>query len=274
VAVDRRDGFQHAAAGDAGAHESETTGASMSIHRVLGGMEETSEGTFGGILASDGVKRDDDSWDIDGIDCTEFLDNPFVDIEHGGPPVAVVERLGPATLSNGVRALAISCRWGPTEIPLIAETQARVRAGLYNTFSAAIDPIECEPIRGTRGVRVLKSTLLGASIVKIPADSQARITQRSFRQGTAAVMQSLPAVSASAIRRALAQVGGLQAQHKPIGLMNVYERTAFEAEQMRRRTMAVWAIGYANDVERREQFSYEQRQADLLQLAPANRRGH
>ncbi len=84
----------------------------MSTQRVLGGMEETSEDTFGGILASDGVKRDSDSWDIDGIDCTEFLDNAFVDLEHEGPPVAAVDRLGKVTLSDGTRALAISCRWG------------------------------------------------------------------------------------------------------------------------------------------------------------------
>jgi hypothetical protein len=248
----------------------------MSTQRVLGGMEETGEGTFGGILASDGVKRDQDSWNIDGIDYQEFMQNPYVDLEHEGPPVAVVERLGPVTLSNGTRALAISCRWGPLEIPAIAEAQARVRARLYNTFSAAIDPIECEPIRGTRGVRVLKSTLLGASIVKLPADSQARITQRSFR-GNAAQLLALPRVPARSIERAMARIDRAQSEQRPVhvGLMSDYQRAAFYREQHAQRTLAVSLAAFANDVERRERehdFSYEQRQADMLRLATTDGR--
>ncbi|MGO9038550.1 MAG: hypothetical protein ACLQKH_11240 [Steroidobacteraceae bacterium] len=235
----------------------------MSTQRVLGGMEETSEDTFGGILASDGVKRDSDSWDIDGIDCTEFLDNAFVDLEHEGPPVAAVDRLGKVTLSDGTRALAISCRWGPTEIPLIAETKARVRAGLYNTFSAALDPIECEPIRGTRGVRVLKSTLLGASIVKLPADPMAKITMRSLYRGNGAAFRALPRIPARSIERAMARIerGQSDQRHVPIGLMSEYERTAFYREQAARRTLAVSLIGCANEAEQRDQ-----RRAELEQL--------
>jgi hypothetical protein len=234
----------------------------MSTQLVLGGLEETGQGTFGGILASDGVKRDGDSWAIDGIDCTEFLENPYIDLEHEGPPCGIVDRLGKVTLSNGARALAISCRWGPLEIPAIAEAQARVRARLYNTFSAAIDPIECEPIRGTRGVRVLKSTLLGASIVKLPADAQARITQRSCR-GNAVLMRALPRVPARALERAMARIerGHQEQRHVPIGLMRDYELAAFYREQHAQRTLAVSLVGFANTVERRDQ-----RQEDLEKL--------
>lgn len=240
--------------------ETETTGAPMSARRTLGALEETSEGTFGGILATSMKARDLDVWDIDAIDCTQFLDNAYVDLEHEGPPVAVVERLGAVTLSNGARALAISCRWGPLEIPLIAETQARVRAGLYNTFSAAIDPIECVPLRdGTGGVLVTKSTLLGASIVKLPADPGARITQRSFR-GNESLMR-LPQVPARSINRVMTRFGQPMSGARPFYQLSESERCAAVAEAHRQRTMTIWALGQASRAEERDE-----RQADLEHL--------
>ena len=53
MAVGRRPGSS--ARAGAGESEAKEASAPMSTQRVLGGMEETSEDTFGGILASVGT---------------------------------------------------------------------------------------------------------------------------------------------------------------------------------------------------------------------------
>jgi hypothetical protein len=219
----------------------------MSLQRFTSALQEIDEDTSGGILCSAGIKRDDEAWDIGGI---SYGDELPVNVEHSPPPVGVFIRIGRVTV-NGMPALAGVWKWGPNEVLRVAETRALVKAGIYNALSAGIIPLERERIDGVS--TVTKADLLEASIVSVPADPLAKITQRSLgRDALGRIFRSLPRVPDGAIERMLDHIRRSHAPSKPVGLMSAHERTAFYAEQARRRTMAVWAAGQASAAEARE----------------------
>jgi hypothetical protein len=186
-------------------------------------------------------------------------------VEHGGPPVAAGENIGNVRVGN-FPALAITWRWGPETIPLVAETTARVRAGVYNCLSASLNPLEVEPIRGTRGVRIVRSELLAASIVKIPADPRAKITQRNFPVDVARLRRSLPRVPSASVARVLDKIGRSHESFRsvPFYMLPPCEQTRLIQAEHSRHCNIVWGLQRAAG---QREYSLEQRRQDLLDLA-------
>jgi HK97 family phage prohead protease len=232
----------------------------------LGPIDQLADDEVAGIAISGGVKRDGDEWVPSGIDLTNYRANPIV-LRNHDPDLVV----GTAVAIGLVNAneIGVRIKFAPPGVSDVAdETRGLVKAGVLRGISAGINPIELEPLDPKQpygAVRLVKAELLEVSFVPIPADSDARVTARSF----AASLRSLPAISGHAIERALAHVGRTRAPQRPIGLLSDYERTRIYAEAQRQRTMAVWALGQANQAEQRERderYSFAQRQADLAHL--------
>jgi HK97 family phage prohead protease len=242
----------------------------MTINRVyLGPVEQVGEDEIAGICVSSGLKRDNAEWVPSGIDLTAFRQNPVILRDHDSSKV-----VGTATqigLVPGGNAIAIRIQFAPLGISPDADVaRGLAKSGALRALSAGIDPIDVEPIRGSGGgVRVLSAELLEVSLVAVPADADALVTARSYRAGPrmGAVLRALPRLSASAIRRALDQVRSSPETDRPVGLMSDFERAAFYREGHARRTLAVSAVRFARDVERRERSGYEARQEDLARLS-------
>jgi hypothetical protein len=129
-------------------------------------------------------------------------------------------------------------------------------------------------------MRVVRAELLEISLVPVPASATALVSARALRTGAAAMLRSLPAISAQAIERALAHAGRASAPQAPIMSLSDSARTAAYAGAWQQRSRATWACGQARQAEARD-YSREQRQAELAQLrgagepqaqAPARRR--
>ncbi len=219
----------------------------MSLTRFVGALEEINQDTSGGIICSAGVKRDGAAWIIEGI---SYGNEMPLNVEHCPPPVGVFTRIGPTTV-NGMPALAGVWKWGPDSVQRVAETRALVKAGVYNALSAGLDPLEREWRDGT--LFITKGELLETSIVSVPADPLAKITQRSCDRGTMTrILRSLPAVPQAAIDRMMDQIRRAHTPSKPVGLMSAYERARVYADAQRSRTMQAWAAGESTKLDARE----------------------
>jgi hypothetical protein len=151
------------------------------------------------------------------------------------------------------------------------EARGLVRAGALKGLSAGINPQEVEPLNdGTRGLRIVKAELLEVSLCAIPASVDAKvIAARSLaaRPASAALLRSMPRIADSAIERAVASVGRARAPGRPLMSYSDSARTALYAAEQRQRTMAAWALAHSGEVQERERYSFEARQADLRALS-------
>jgi HK97 family phage prohead protease len=226
----------------------------MTVRFYTGQLEQLSEDEVAGIAISAGKKRDGDAWEPAGVDLTAFKRNPVILRDHD--PGRVIGTATAIGLTSDGSAIAIKIQFAPPGISAVAdEARGLAKAGILRGISAGVDPIEVEPLRdGTRGVRVISSELLEVSLVAVPADADARITQRSFGSGPgAAMLRALPAISQHAMQTALGQVRRQHEQPTPYHLLSPREKFEFD----RQRTMATWALGQA-----REREDYARRQAE------------
>jgi hypothetical protein len=232
----------------------------MTIQRLYAGqLEQVSEDEVAGVLISAGVKRDGAEWLPSGVALDEYRANPVVLRDHDPSKV-----IGCASAIGLVHcAIAIKIQFAAPGISAVAdEARGLAKAGFLRGLSAGIDPIDVEPIdpRYPReGIRVLTSTLLEASLVAVPADQDALITTRALasRPDVAAMLWSLPAISATAMKRALARIGHQRRRGPPSAQQ--------QWEEERARCIATYSIGQAKHEEERRDFL--QRQADLRALA-------
>ena len=182
----------------------------------LGQAEPLSDDEVAGIAISAGVKRDGDEWVPSGVDLGPFRQNPIICRNHDtNQPVGTASAIG-LTADGDV---GIRIQFAPPGVSAVAdETRGLVKSGVMSALSAGIMPSEVEPLdaRNPRGgVRILRCELLEVSFVAVPADTSARILQRSYRTAAvrAASVRRLPAVTAAALRRASAAFAG-NPQHR------------------------------------------------------------
>jgi HK97 family phage prohead protease len=234
----------------------------------LGPIDQLGDDEIVGVCISGGIKRDGDEWCPGGIDLTNYKANPIV--LRGHNPDYVVGSALAIGLINA-NEIGIRIKFAPPGVSDIAdETRGLVKAGVLSGISAGIDPTEIEPLDPKNpygAMRIVRAELLEVSIVPVPADVDARVTARALasRPGGAALLQSLPALSAAAVQRALRHVGRACAPQMPIMSLSVYDRTAFYAAAHQQRSRAIWACGQARQAEQRG-YSYEARQAELARL--------
>jgi HK97 family phage prohead protease len=234
----------------------------------LGPIDQLADDEIVGIAISGALGRDGNVWVVLGIDLENYRKNPVVLRGHDADcVVGSAVAIGPISSNE----IGVRIKFAPPGVSAIAdETRGLVKAGVLKGISAGVDPQEVEPLdpRDPRGgLRLLRAELLELSVVAIPADVNARVTARSLasRPGGAAMLRSLPSISAGAIEHAFSCVGRVHAPQKPIGLLSDYERARFYAEAQRQRTLAVSALQLAERARERD-YSYAQRQADLASL--------
>jgi len=235
---------------------------------LLGGTQPLGDNEIGVIAASSELARDGHVLVVQGLSLTNYKKNPIVLWNHDpGEPIGACNAVG---IVGGELAARIELS---DASPKAQEIRAFAKGGIVKGVSIGFDPIDAEPLdpaRGSRGgLRITSSELLEISIVSVQADVNASIVARGYkaRQGAVAVLRGLPSLSASAVSTALSQVGRNRSEGKPYYLWSPREK--FEAE--RARCMATWGL-QQGERERERDLSYEQRQADLLQLAPVDGR--
>ena len=171
----------------------------------LGSIEQLADDEVIGVAATSDLARDGDYWNVSGIDLANFCENPVILAGHD--PSAVVGTAVAIGLADP-DTLGVQIRFAPPGASAIADsTRLLVKSGALRGLSCGVDPREWQPVdpREPFGAqRLVSSELLEISIVSIPADTNALITQRAHRS-----LSSLPPVSGSAVRRMLRICGEL-----------------------------------------------------------------
>jgi HK97 family phage prohead protease len=156
-----------------------------------------------GIAITGDLARDGDIWVPSGVDLTNFRANPVVLRQHD--PDQVVGTVTAIGLLDTENAIGVRIQFAPPGASAIAdETRALAKAGVLRGISAGVDPIRWEPLNPAEPLgawRLLEGELLEISLVSIPADTGALVTQRAHRSH--ASLSSLTPVSGSAVRRML-----------------------------------------------------------------------
>lgn len=234
--------------------------------RFMGNVEALGEREVLIIAASADLARDGHIVEPTGIGLTHYRQNPIVLWSHQPEePVGVCTAIG---IQNG--ALAAKVEFAPEGVSAKAdEVRGLVKSGIVSGVSIGFDPIEAVPLdpsKGSRGgLHIITSELYEISFCSVPVDTNARVEARSFssRPGALAMLRSLPATNARAVRHVLASIA--QPTERPFYQLSPYEQTQAAGEHAR----ATWAIGQARAVERRargEGLSRDERQriaADL-----------
>ncbi len=204
-----------------------------------------------GIAATAELARDGHVVIPAGINLENYRKNPIVLFSHDPEvPIATCSAIGMAG-----KDLAVRFQFPPAGASAAADqTLALVKAGVLRGVSIGFDPTDCEPLdaRRPRGGQLIKECeLLEISIVSVPADTGASITERALTR-SASQIRKLPALPEWAMRRATAQVRNRGAQ----ALLNP--------------TMHVWALLQIEE-DKLKALSFEQRQADKRALQRAGR---
>jgi len=131
-------------------------------------------------LVTPQVARDGHSLLPGGMDLRDYKRNPVVLFSHmHEKPVARCTSIG--LVDGEIRGAAEFPPEGTS--PQADEVCQLVKNSIVNAMSCGFDIVEAEPLdpkKGSRGgLRILRSTLIEASIVACPADTGAMITQRS-----------------------------------------------------------------------------------------------
>jgi HK97 family phage prohead protease len=134
--------------------------------------------TIKAIASTGALARDGSVWDMQGGDLTNFRRNPIVLFMHNqAAPVGTAD-----VLLTGNR-METTITFAPAGVSARAdEVCGLAKAGILKGVSCAITIRECVPIDPTKprgGQRVTKWELLEISIVSVPADASALVTQRA-----------------------------------------------------------------------------------------------
>ena len=238
----------------------------MSVQRLISTATDLGEREIGVIAATDQVARDGHVLEPSGINLSNYRRNPIVLWSHD--PEQPVGACTAVAVEDG--ALAARIQFAPEGTSATAdEICSLVKSGIVKGVSIGFDPLEAEPLDpalGSRGgLRILSSELLEISLVSVGADTGAAVVARSFsaRPGAQALLRGLRSLPSHAVERALARIA--TAPRVPLVRLSAQDQAALD----RRHTRVAWAAGQARDVEQRERYGYEQRQADLHRLSGA-----
>ncbi len=132
------------------------------------------------IAATSQLARDGHVLEPTGMDVSSFLRVGTILFDHdpkipvGVPVAAEINRAGD---------LEVEIEWAPEGVSAKAdEIRGLVKAGILRAGSVGFDPIDTTPLDPSRprgGQHITKSDLLELSIVSVPADTGAIVTQRS-----------------------------------------------------------------------------------------------
>ncbi len=132
------------------------------------------------IAATSQLARDGHVLEPSGMDVSSFLRTGTILFDHDpkipvGVPVAAE--------INGSGDLEVEIEWAPDGVSQKAdEIRGLVKAGILRAGSVGFDPLDTEPLDPKKprgGQHITRSDLLELSIVSVPADTGAVVTQRS-----------------------------------------------------------------------------------------------
>jgi HK97 family phage prohead protease len=129
------------------------------------------------VRASDATQdRVGDILEPAGCDLDDYRANPIVLFSHD--PAHPVGRASLSVTGNALEGVITFAPEGATRKS--DEVCALAKSGVLSGVSVGFEPIECKPIAGG-GVRVTKWNLLEISLVSVPCNVSATITERSYR---------------------------------------------------------------------------------------------
>ena len=205
------------------------------MQRFQNDVAELGDREIGATVCTPQVARDGHILEPAGVDVRNYLKNPVILRNHNvDQPVAMCSALG----LDVHKQLAARIQFPPLGASKLAdETLALVKAGVLSATSIsfrAIDMVPLDPKKPWDGQHILQSELLEISIVSVPADTGAMITERAFRRSAAhaAAFRLLPPVSDTAMRRAAAAVRIVEAHRHQDSADLSFEARQAEAERL------------------------------------------
>lgn len=129
------------------------------------------------ILSNAGVDRDNDTVDPAGWDLTNYKRNPIVLFAHNYSQLPVAKAVQIGVANNALSALV---EFPPVGLYDFADSvYSMVKGGFLNGTSVGFKPIESQFNHARNGTDFLKQELLEFSIVPIPSNPAALVTQRA-----------------------------------------------------------------------------------------------
>jgi HK97 family phage prohead protease len=150
------------------------------------------------VVASDATPdRMGDVLDPNGVQLANYRRNPVVLFGHD--PLQPIARCTIGVEGNAVVATITFPEPGVSEKS--DEVLRLLKAGILSAVSVGFQPLEWEPIRGA-GLRFTKWELLELSVVSVPANPSAVVTERSMRKGSRPVQGDDTEAQLARVRRA------------------------------------------------------------------------
>jgi HK97 family phage prohead protease len=260
----------------------------MRLERFLvGGVEPMGEREIGFIGASSDLARDGHVLVVRNLRIDNFKRFPVMLWNHNPD-----EPIGACTAIDIMGDQLAGRAELSDASPKAQQACAFAKSGVVSGISIGFDPIDCEPLdprHPNGGQRILTSELLEISMTPIPADVNARIIARGYKErpGGTALSRSVAALAPGDIERALwappelvreilGSLGGrprTPVTHVPPMSMPDYQRVALQREAFAQRTLTVSALSFASQVEHRERYGFERRQEELQRLRTADDTG-
>jgi HK97 family phage prohead protease len=154
----------------------------MTIMRKVAPIQvsETAANRSKFVAATSQLARDGHVLEPAGMDVDNFLRSGTIFFDHN-PQQPVARPVSAALNADG--NLEIEVEWPPEGVSARAdEVRGLVKAGVLRAGSVGFDPVEFEPLNPKKpggGLHITRSELLEFSIVGVPADTGAVVTQRS-----------------------------------------------------------------------------------------------
>jgi HK97 family phage prohead protease len=169
----------------------------MSRQHFAAALRAVGPREFRFTASTDQLARDGHILLPSGLQLGNYRKNPIVLWQHNpAQPVARCTQIG--VVDGELRGTAVFAPLGTT--PQADEVCGLVKSGVVTALSIGFDPIDAEPLDPKKprgGLRISRAELLGISLVSVPADTGALITERNYMRAT----RGLPAdVTAHMIR--------------------------------------------------------------------------
>lgn len=177
---------------------------------IAGAAESLGDREIGAIVCSAVSRqpaRDGHVVDPQGLSIRDYLRNPILLFSHDPEsPVGTAVAIG----IDGGANLAARFRFAPEGAsPLADQIASLTKAGVLAGLSIGFDIVESEPLdpkNPRAGLFVSRSTLLEVSIVSVPTDAYALVTERAAFGAGARAFAALRPVPAAAMQRAAARL--------------------------------------------------------------------